>query len=366
MDSFPDDAIHRVTTETSPVFETASDTPFSIEAFLAHIETLPKGEPLTYGATPLDRIATLQQQIELAETLRTLTLTNIPEEMPSEIVKYIKPTFSERFHSRGEANEENYLSALLRKDAYADSPEITAMIERGEQGYASAGELLAIRSLLGVRSVELGCVSHPYGNRMESVYEMRSTIRKHIEALGGVYDDEPEVRYRVKKIICPNHENTLKHAVGFLMTKKTTLGMMSDGTMIRERASFVLRADVPGVKDHFAEMGAVIDAQDYNWQEELVAAGNLQPIVDDLMQRDDFLHLVPISSTIYAFNAETAAEVYKKQQEELDERRQKFEEEYPELARHIREAQEAHEVEADTTRVTEITNRMYYNGPPLS
>ncbi len=369
MDTRSHDTERGITTELSHDLAPAPEFTQSIDAFLDHIADLPIGEPHTYGATPLNRIATLHQQLELAEDLRRSTLTNIPEGMPQEIVNYIKPTFSERFHKRGEANEENFLSALRRKEEFADSPEITDMIERGELGFASVGELLAIRSLLGIRSVELGCVSHPYGNRIDTVYAMRAAVKAHVERLGGMYDDTPEERYRVKSIICPNHENSIDDAVGFLITKKTTHGIMEDGTIIRERASFVLRTDVPGVMDHLHAMRGVVARGEKDWQSQLVERGHLIPIIEELKENDAFCQLVPISSTIYAFNPETAEQVYEKQRIEREERQKKFAEAFPELAKHIDEVRsgKAEQIGAPKrTRVTEITDRMYYNGPPLA
>ena len=52
---------------------TSVDTDLNnFSAFLAASHELPKGEPNTYGATPLDRMVTLQQQLELARELQAI------------------------------------------------------------------------------------------------------------------------------------------------------------------------------------------------------------------------------------------------------------------------------------------------------
>lgn len=355
--------VEKHTPERTKEYAPNRDLSASIMELLQSTELLPIGTPLTYGATPLDRVKTLQQQLDLAERLRELTLTNVPEGIPATIVNYMQPTFSQRFHSRGEANEENYLSALLRKEDYAEYPEVVAMIERGEYGLASPSELLATRSLLGIRSIELGCVSHPYGNRIASIYDMRSAIKDHVEALGGIYDTNPEARYRVKSIICPNHENTLFKAVGFLMTKKTTLGMMEDGTIIRERASFVLRTDIPEVQSRLHTMFPIVRSPGNDWQDALVEAGNLSSVVDALKDNDEFTKLIPISSTIYAFNPETAQEVMKRKEVAMEERRLAHEAMLPELSQHLREL---YGDDWFIEPAPDATKKMFYDGPPLN
>jgi hypothetical protein len=327
---------------------------FDFNAFFLKAKELPCGEPMTYGATPLDRMTTLQQQLELAINLQELTYRDIPDDVPLEIIDYVHSTFVSRFHSRGEANEENYMTSLSKGEEY--DQDVQAMFERGEHGKASASELLLTRYLRGIRSVELACLTHPYGKRIDPLLaEMRSTVQQHAELLGGVYFDEPETRYRVKEILSfDNGEKRFDK--GLLMTRKRTLGYMPDGTVIRERSSFVLRLDNQSPFTE-AEIEALsnVDLSRPDWQDELVKVGNLNNVVAMLLEMDEYSLAIPISTTIYAYNLETARVIEERNAKELARRRAKFAREHPFLSA-------AMKLELNN-KVTEERNGMYYVGP---
>lgn len=269
---------------------------------------IPCGEPDSYGATPLDHSLAYAQQSELLENLQHLVETDIPEGVPVNIVEHMKDTFAARFIKRGTANYENYLSSLRSCSEYQDDPVASEVLLRAKLGYASPAELLIVRKMLEIRSIELACLTHPYGKRLgenlENINEMRDVVRQSVELLQGTYDDEPETRYRVKEVVNWKTDN---FSDGFLMTRKRTLGRLPDGTIIRERTSFVIRTDENGAVpqqniDAIKQLGATNES----WQDALVRAGRLDVIAEELLSADAFDLVIPVSTTIYAFNPETA------------------------------------------------------------
>ena len=336
--------------------EKRSSTDFNdFSAFLDKVHELPHGEPFTYGATPLDRSTTLQQQLELAISLQEQTYRDIPEDVPMEIIDFVHTTFVARFHNRGEANEENYTTAL--NDDVSYSPEMLQVIKRGELGTATPSELLLIQWLKGIRSVELACLTHPYGKRVEDVLpEMRDAVQQHVELSGGTYLETPEVRYRVKEVVgYPKGEEQFDK--GLLMTRKRTLGSMPDGTIIRERSSFVVRLDDKTIfTDEDRNALSAVDMSQPDWQDELVKTAHLDEIVPMLLEMDQYSLAIPISTTIYAFNTETAELVERRETEKLRKRRSEFAEQHPVLAA-------AMEHGPDSLFALADKHGMYYKGP---
>lgn len=331
-----------------------AESDFDFSAFLMKSNKLPHGEPMTYGATPLDRMTTLQQQFELSRTLQELTYRDIPDDVPMEIIDYVHTTFATRFNNRAEANEENYVTSLNVGEEYES--DIQAMFKRGELGQASPSELLLIRQLRGIRSVELACLTHPYGKRLESLPDMREAVHQHVELLGGTYYDDPETRYRVKEIV-GYEKGKEKLDKGVLMTRKRTLGVMPDGTVIRERLSYVLRLDD---KTTFTQDDAEalngIDLSKSNWQEELMRVGKFDEVAATLLLMDEFSFVIPISTTIYAFNSETACLIEKRDAKMLARRRALFAKQNPVLSAAMKMVSSGH-------KVAEDKNGLYYVGP---
>lgn len=335
-----------------------------IDNILNSADRLPKGDPFTYGATPLDRMTTLSQQIELANTFQEFMSYGLPEEIPAEVKEYVKRTFIKRFHGRAAANEENYTTALKTKDAFAQDMRLTEIITRAELGKASPSELLIVRSLLGIRSVELACLTHPYGEpeRMRILPRMRDAVHQHIELFGGSCAPNPETRYRVKEVIgFDGGDASFRN--GLLMTRKRTLAELSDGTIIRERSSFLLRTDEHSLVTE-ADIAALqsVDLSNPAYQDELVKAARLDEIASVLLEMDEFTQAIPISSTIYAYNPMTTQLIYERDARIAEERRIEFARLWPHLAE---AAEKGIMLPSPSPSVDEALNGIFYVGPDL-
>lgn len=299
----------------------------SLAELLEVAKSLPAGQPDTYGATPLNHPAAYYQQQEVFEGLQTIVDNEIPNSIPSVVVEHIQNTFPARFHGRSAANQENYISALREKDEYSDDCALQELFECGEMGRATPAELLIMRQLLGIRSVELACLTHPYGKRMNVLEEMRDAVKENVEQMGGAYFDDPETHFKAKAVVGLNG-TTIDHSTGIFMTRKRTLGEMPDGTIIKERSSFVLRTD----------QASTVSAEDVSqlnrlnpwhpdWQAHAVAVGRLDEHAKVLLDDNHYDLAIPISSTIYAFNPETTRLIQERDNTERQARRRAFQDE---------------------------------------
>lgn len=315
---------------------------------LGAILVAPKGEVDTYGATPLDRILTLAQQIQTRISLQELTYRDLPDDVPLEIIDYVHRTFAKRFDARGEANEENFTTALNYEcyDQFLNEAEL-AMVERGRLGHASAAELLLIQDMLGMKSIELACLTHPHGTHIEILDEMRSAAQFAIELFDGEYYADPEPIFKVKESL--NDTSKLPDlSKGVLMTRKRTMGRLPDGTIIKERSSFVLRTDpesgfdqaiVARLKDELGQDPTL------DWMAWLVDEAGLDTLAKHLLDNDAFSLAIPISTTTYAFNKGIEALVAKQKELEGDERRKVLSMTTPELYEAVFNNQDLHRAE---------------------
>ena len=344
--------------KSQPQFETLAD---QLEA----ARLAPAGTPETTGATPLNHQAAYPQQRFILSELQQMLDANEAENIPAEVVEYIKNTFEARFNGRSVANYENYFSALHSREEFADDGLLQEAIDRAEVGQATPAELMIIRSVLGIRSVELACLTHPYGTRLRPHLEtMRNHVMKNVELMGGEYFQEPETRYRVKA--CVGEFGVQGDcSKGLLMTRKRTLGVLPDGTVIRERSSFVLRTDDPSIipAEVIAQLNQ-LDMQAPDWQDKAVEVGQLDKIVQALLEDDLFDLAIPISTTIYAYNQEMTTLIEERDEQLRQERRNELEDElqtsYPHLHAALQEARQKR-AHPDLPHATDIDGMLYVN-----
>ncbi len=329
---------------TGPFYSLDSD-------LLVLSEIAPKGEDLTFGATPLDRPLTMGSQKRIRLELHKLLLS-IPDGTPLSIASYIRDTFDIRFSNRAKANDENFMTALRYDALPVLDLRLSAIVERARLGAASPAELLLVRDLLGIRSIELACLTHPYGEHEESLAAMHKAVSYAVDLLGGKLDDSSEPRFRVKEAVSDEglalEEGDLSIPAGLLMTRKKTLATLPDGTIVRERSSFVLRTDKDSrFYKEFGEEGVAMMRM-IQMEEGLVQEKLLEPykeFIEELSTSKKKKNAISMSSTIYAYNPTTAREVAK-QQEMLEEqgierehlpRQYYFSDEDPDSSKHIQE-----------------------------
>jgi hypothetical protein len=275
---------------------------------LGEVMAVPAGEVTTYGATPLDRMLTLSQQLQAKQDFLKLTY-RIPKDVPIEIATHVHDSFGRRFDARGAANDENFVTSIMYERQDELDPTILDMVQRATTGHASPAELLLVRESMGIRSVELACLTHPYGTNIEILEDMRTAVELAILSVGGKLFDTPKVRYAVKESI-GDDPDAFDTQLGLLMTRKRIIGVLPDGTEIRERSSFILRTDSKSyLPDEIRDMLDSIAGDDPEWKAKAGTDENLTVYLGQLLSGNHYAFAIPISSTAYAFNEKTAKEV---------------------------------------------------------
>lgn len=316
--------------------------------FYTAIQDLPVGTHETFGATPLDARRDVQAMLckDILEERSDPVLQSFESTVPSLILKNYNPLFSERFNNRVTANAENYSRRLYSPEDVVnflneiDPSGMSGLLfleslGRADRGEASMGELLAIQSLLGMASIELGCASHPMGSGLEHLKNLRDTTIECIKRSGGTYVDQPESRYRVKKIIGLEKDD-IKGASGYVMTRKRVIGHMPDGTVIKERTSFIL--NLSRIPEPIRRAVQGIDPMSRESQDELAIAGGIDAFIEQCLADNDFETVLPMSTTVYASNCQTKQEIDMRMENEKILRWEQFKEERPMLATLIEEA----------------------------
>lgn len=274
------------------------------DELLAEIEAALRGSDVTFGATPFDMIfAAASQQAVLQNRLELFNKSQ--PDIPTVIIDYARNTFVKRFWQRLKANDENLMTSLIFRGECDVDERILPMIERGKSGDASPAELMLLRNLLGTRSLEVACLSHPNGEGIEQLDDMRLAVKEAVLILGGEYDDNPTPRYSMKEVIY-DKDGT---AVGVFMTRKRDIGLLPDETVIRERFSFILRIDE---LSDFRERFGGERVEEFIRVSSLDKAASqiaLQPFNDTIslfLENNNKTQVNPSSTTIYAFNQKVA------------------------------------------------------------
>ena len=318
-----------------PPFTTYATEQDRIDNFLAYAACYPYyGEPDTWGATPSSLTASLEDQSRLIHRMALrFTVPNHLSDIDPAIMRYMESSFLDRFVNRCMANDENYRRALSPIPFSEVDEASNAKHERVRQnvlsGKASVAEILALQAIESIGAIELGSLTHPYGANIEYLDDLRRAVRSSIRLFGGEYFDQPTEVFSISEVINGTPIDTLDPVEyyplskaqrleradefggvsGLLMTRKKTMGILPDGTTIRERTSFVLTKE-SGLLDPaiIAQMMSTPTCD--HWGREAVASiEGMDDALSSLLNNDEYRSVVPVSSTIYAFNPERVQEI---------------------------------------------------------
>lgn len=263
---------------------------------LEELRTNERGEPLTWGATPLILTPEIQlQQADVREALRPLfKKKNVPIKASKRLIQYIDDLNTARTFNREEKNKESFL--CRRKNDLDDMPfESIEMLHRAAKGHASPAELLYLADGFGIPSIEIASLTHPFGQRMQFLEPMRDATNNAIEMMGGILADETPT-YEVKGA---NELRFTEDMKGLHMTRKTLMGILPNGFEVVERSSFVI------VMKHLPEhIATAICAIPYgkDWAEMVLRIRGFGDIVSDLLEQDEYEKAIPVSTTIVAMH----------------------------------------------------------------
>lgn len=290
-------------------------SPESVQKDLALFAQNRKSVSSNWGATPLNQYfdeAINEQQMNIKHILeiRTASVPSELESIPVDIRSFATSSFIARFTNRGMANFDNFGKRLVRENDGL-LPEQERLIERAIVGDASPAELIYVRKLLGIGSVELGCLTHPYGNNIDALDDMRASTIHAALLHGGRLLDEDDV-YKVKQtdnLYFTHMTRTMREA--FLMTRKRDIAVLPDDSVVRERSSFVIRIDKDsGFDQKLADnIRKVVIHNNPFWTDHITKAGKLDTVVPPMLERNEFTKAIPLSTTIYNFDRTTMQKI---------------------------------------------------------
>lgn len=279
--------------------------------------TNPLPEPLTWAATPLEvygRQDIQEQQKQVSDEISRRTEQSLPDDAPEELKEFIVVNVAQRFHQQNMENYDSYAARLDTELLNIDLGSIE-MFERAKTGHATPGELLRVRNLLGMSSIELAKISHPGGIALQYLKPMRQAVREGILAnQGEIYDRDQqhhELKIHNSSSLIFHKDGQAQDLVGVAMRRRRWLGTVDEDTRVFEKTRFILRTDeASGLKPRTLGMLRTIElANNPIWTDEVMHVPSLEAeIFDALKQRNQSVAFL-LSTTAHAFNLSTSREI---------------------------------------------------------
>jgi len=294
-------------TEVETFSTDESDGPNQPSTFLEN----PRGEPLTWGATPLQPLGeVIFQQKEAEMELDRLFMENIPAGTPENLADFIYDSSTMRSAHRISKNMDSF---AYRHKVDFDNVDFDTMgmYTRALSGHASPAELIHVQHVFGLPSIELASLTHPYGkpDRMALLEPMRAAVEESIVMHKGFLNRNAKPELEVLR--CDDIYN-LESVNSLLMKRETPIGTVTIHSeelgifesVIVERSSFVLRIDeASGFDPKLAEAIRSIPYGE-NWTRQVRRAGKLREVVPELLDSDSHEQAIPISTTTLAYSNE--------------------------------------------------------------
>ncbi|MBC7565156.1 hypothetical protein H7100_02945 [Candidatus Saccharibacteria bacterium] len=256
-----------------------------------------RGEPLTWGATPLGADSDVRmKQLGVKRELSALfDVDHVPSYISPELAEYIDVLNMSRTFHRETRNVDSF-NYREKMDLRGIPLEALEVLNRALTGYASPAELLFLQKLLGIPSIELASLTHPYGQHIELLKNMRPAVNEAIILMGGVLVRGINPIFQVEG--CDNLNN-ISAMQGIHMTRKTAFGYLEDSTEIVERSSFVILLDQ--LPDGRAD---AIRAVPYgpHWSRVVGRVCGLSELAPILLNQDQYDKAAPVSTTVLAVN----------------------------------------------------------------
>jgi len=268
---------------------------------LKALEQTSRGEPLTWGATPLEpyRKDVAEQQREVGRKISELfpkRAKTVPFGLSWDTARFIEDNYIMRTQRRVSRNYDNY--QYRGKFDISDIPqEALGFVERCNTGHASPAEIMATIDMEQIAAADVATLTIPYGQRIEHLEPMREAIREGAAIHGGeLLPLKPTLEVRNANFLTPIYEAT---EPSLLMTRTYDTAKIDVNTKIMERSSFnvVLPRLAP-------ELSQVIQEIQYNeeWSARILALRGFEKAVLDALSANRHEVAVPVSVTALEVN----------------------------------------------------------------
>jgi hypothetical protein len=292
-----------------------------------------------YEPTPLFLNLVKDRQSVIRDQMLDILENRRPDYVSDELYSFIEIIYMSRDANRDVKNAESYGNRLFDEDTI-QSPLINDAIERAKYGTASAEELFVVAQTLGMSSIELAKLTHIYGYRLEHIEAMRRDVAGAIELNGGEVFHGEDVEEGFTLIgFDRTITNSNRPCHGLVMRRKRTVGRV-DNYDVFERSSFVVNLDKKSGTKLSPDLLRYLNNYEVNaknevivkgkpvWSQDIMKNSSLRKEVKRCIERDDLVSVVPISTTVYAFNPE----IEELQSIREEERRRKSREEFEQSA----------------------------------
>jgi len=231
---------------------------------------------------------------------------------------YLFLTVEQRIAHENHLNYSSYENRLNEAQSADDlTLEYIGAFQRAKDSTASPDDLLIVREVNMMESVELGKLSHIGGEGIEHVKAMEGAVYSAIDHRSGIIVANPEESFN----LITNDALMLGSSDGIqaiTVNRKRCIGYLPCGTRIVEKSQFILRTDADSTLDpDIIDKVRRIKIEDgETWRDQILRIRGFEDVVasvfNDATQQDStvksprsrFSAIIPVSTTVYAYNKE--------------------------------------------------------------
>ncbi len=247
-----------------------------------------------------------------AEVHNQVMLALSPEFRPPHVSESLA-AFVELTYLSGRAKGENENAIGYNEQslqcAVANNPELKLILEKANLGRANPREIVELIGACGMSSAELARVMHVYGYRVEHLEPMFEEVYDAVRSKNGVIYPNPEAKYTITALDTAVTEKDFL-SIGLAMKRTGVIGRVGN-TLIKQRTTFVLNIEKASPLDqNVARYLRLLPLDNPRELTKIVIEdGRVVPELVRLLAANNFEAIVPMSTTIYACNADNLARI---------------------------------------------------------
>jgi hypothetical protein len=286
---------------------------------ISDLEQTSRGEPLTWGATPLQPYredVAAQQRFVRTEIGKLFPESprQVPFDLHWDTARYIEDNFIMRTQRRMSRNYDSYQYRGI-SDPTQIPLQALGFVDRSLAGHASPAEIIATADVEQIPTAELASLSHPYAKRIELLAPMRAALQEGILFHDGtIVESQPSLKVKHANYLTAEYE---AFEPTLLMTRTVCIGKIGEDIDVMERSSFnvILSRIAPELVE------SITDIQySETWSKDILGLPGFEKKVFTALENNDYDVAVPVSTTAFEVNKKLVKELLENKQHK--ERRQ--------------------------------------------